>query len=172
MRFVVDVIPTDSYVRCDPASLLDFCAAHDCSVLRRTCFEEPLEPTAIGTAANRAVANALTKLAGKVVLSDAPSGYSVLRVIATTQPCAEIKQDTVFDCARLLGCAASCPVDLDGFSGDLPTELDLGSAAVADNTQGHILFDEVCAPGVAVCSRTPFNRQQQCGATRTGMRCK
>jgi hypothetical protein len=172
VRVVVDVIATDSYVRCDSSSVLDYCENHECVPLARTCFEEPLAPTVTGVAANRAVAAAIEKLTGQVVVTSAPGGYSVVRVIATTQPCSEITQTSALDCTRLLGCSASCPVALDGFTGDLPTVLDLGPAGAINTPLGKVLVDAICAQGVYVCARTPFNRQGQCMGNRTGMKCR
>jgi hypothetical protein len=77
-----------------------------------------------GAEAITVVGGAIDDLAGEVLTRDAPDGVVIVRLVGTTQSCAELAASGTFDPERLVGCAHSCPGDLDEIHGDLLLSLE------------------------------------------------
>ena len=80
------------------------------------------------------------------VLRNAPDRPVMIRVVATTQPCAEIQQPAGDVYVNLrgdaaVGCAYSCPVQLDQVQGSISVSLDA--------------LSEYCESEVRVCAKFP-----------------
>ncbi len=83
-----------------------------------------------------------------VVFSDAPHHPVIVRVVATTQPCSEIRLDdgvvwTSLAAGEVIGCAYSCPVDLDIVDGTLEVGL---------NYDARDLTPQQCVHAVQACA--------------------
>lgn len=72
------------------------------------------------------------------VTLDAPSQPVLIRAVATTESC-DALPDT-FDAAKLVGCAYSCPVQLDGIDGPIALSLDTLDTACERQVIGCALF--------------------------------
>lgn len=119
---------------CLPDSLIDHCTAHCCPSYpsQRVCIDVTLADAA--TRSDLQLADdLLASLRGRVATHDAPDGYVLVRVVVTTETCAELEPTDAgtppeFDSTKLVGCAFSCPVRLD----EVPGSLSLGLPALGD----------------------------------------
>jgi hypothetical protein len=136
---VVDFIRLGGFPLCRPIKLLDWCRENGCEILggKRACFDLPPLPSDAGEAFE-AAATAVSDLEGSTVTSSAPDEPVLVRVVAVAATCAEVEAGGLtFDCAKLMGCANSCPVYLPGVD-DVPLDLDVSG--------------EQCEDAVVVCA--------------------
>jgi hypothetical protein len=147
VAFVVDFFALGGVPSCRPGDIARWCQgeSHDCHVIAddanapRLCFDTsaPLSPTG---EASRAMADVLAGLEGRIVTSDAPHEPVIIRVVASAQSCAQLTPGADYAADQLVGCALSCPVQLDSVSGDvlldLPTISDMCEASVVACAQG------------------------------------
>jgi hypothetical protein len=88
--------------------------------------------------------NFLERARGAVITTDAPSYPVVVRAVATTESCATIQQSSdgvdydPLDPDLAVGCAYSCPVQLDEIDGSIYLSLDA--------------LTEICEPAVRHCA--------------------
>jgi len=147
LALLVDFIGMGGLPSCRPSEMAAFCQENHCTVLTdppRVCFDLEASLGENEENAVLTVGNLVRQLEGRAVTDDAPHGPVVIRAIATAQRCADLGGATVPDDARLVGCAVSCPVQLEGVSGDilldLPTLSDRCAAGVTNCAHG--LFQE------------------------------
>lgn len=153
---VLDYLAFDGVPSCRPTQLLGWCDARGCPVVRRDCERVGLDAPLPGSAEQiqRALLDQLG--ARSPVTGDAPDGVVIVRMVMTTQPCAELREVVNYDCDALMGCVYSCPVQLDEVSGPVLLELDALSDRCTENEVG------ICAglgfgsvPGTALPSCQP-----------------
>lgn len=144
---------------CMADNFIDHCSRNCCPALpaQRVCVDVPLADAATRT--DRQLADdILNGLHGRVASSDAPDGYVYVRVVVTTETCAELEATDggtrpEFDSEQLVGCAYSCPVVLDQVQGTLALGLPaLGEqcGAVVDSC-AHA-FDRLAISGCAAAA--------------------
>ena len=125
---VVDFIRLGGLPYASVTSVVTWCEDHDCSVMapggERFCL--PLSttvsgPLQIGEGVGRVLRE---QLQGQSVIDDAPDEAVIVRLVATTEPCASITPGHVFDTDQLVACAVSVPIDgFDSLDGDVVLEL-------------------------------------------------
>ncbi|MFO0678365.1 MAG: hypothetical protein U0169_17645 [Polyangiaceae bacterium] len=163
VTFVADLVSmAGGNPRCSPASIGEWCDSHDCSPVAssRVCLERDVFDATSAEAAMTAVSRELRALSGSIFTADAPDVSAIIRVVATTQTCDELKGKTrdPFDCTKLVGCTYSCPVSMGSLSGPVDMQLDLGLNIPALLR----IYDQICLEGVYVCARTPFGTKELC----------
>ena len=146
--FVVDVLELDAegvFPGCRGEELFAYCQTHDCArSLKRTCIPDvevdfPASFDANDPVQLQALVTKLrASLAGKTLVKDAPSAPVIIRVVAM----ADCPAATKLDPTAALGCAYSCPVQLDNISGSVAISLDT--------------FSDNCEPEVQACAAFPF----------------
>lgn len=146
LRFslVVDLIELGGVPGCRGEELLAWCEAHTCA---------PIEPAGGRYCVGLDLAVDLSDLealvgdlyaqlaAGPPIIADAPSEPVVVRAVATTQACDAVVAAGAFAPDALIGCAYSCPVQLD-LVDDVQLSLDTLSPR--------------CEREVMTCARWPF----------------
>jgi len=152
VSMIVDYYALDGIPDCRPADMIKWCndKTHDCHVITddpnapRICIDEDrtLGP---GDDAVKAMADVLTALQGRLLTTDAPHEPLIVRAVATAQTCAELAGGAAYDVGKLVGCAISCPVQLDTVTSDvllaLPTLTDSCEAAVDACATGAFIKD-------------------------------
>jgi hypothetical protein len=140
LRFalLIDFIRLTGLPSCRPGEIAAFCeesgACAPLSSPARVCI--PLEQTLLlgDEPLIAAIGSLLRGLDGTLITEDAPRGPVIVRAVATAQTCAELEGDAPVDLERVIGCAVSCPVQLDAIDGevilDLPTLSDRCAAGV------------------------------------------
>jgi hypothetical protein len=129
----IEIVRVRGAPHCDGLALFDYCTEPGrCTVLSRHC--EPLVAAGFDS-----VGAALDSLDGRVVTRDAPDGTVVVRAVATADGCPAEPPPATVAAERVLGCAYSCPVQLDLVSG--PLEL----------TFEHVP-GEACLPRIEACA--------------------
>jgi hypothetical protein len=126
LRFsvLVDFIDIGGVPMCRPGDIIDFCQTRDCAPLPdRACFDVEPRTIPLGANALEVVAEMLRTLDGQLVTGDAPQTPVIIRAVATAQSCAEVPGITALDPGELIGCAWSCPVQLDSIEGDVVLDL-------------------------------------------------
>ena len=144
---VTDFIRLQGLPGCRTGQLMRWCNQHECKPLAGTRKVTPMQLPSPATGLDRevvraAVAEQLAQLKGTSVIGDAPGEGAILRVLATAQPCDQVKaDDSVFDTTRLVGCAYSCPTEFDRVSDSvylgfetLTASCDQGVRICADGT--------------------------------------
>lgn len=118
LRFnlVVDLIALGGVPGCRGEELLAWCEAHTCAPIApaagRYCV--PLDLVVDVANLPGIVDQLYAQLAAAPpIAADAPTAPVVVRAVATTQTCAEVADATDFAPEALIGCAYSCPVQLD-----------------------------------------------------------
>lgn len=114
-QLVVDVITLGgNFPGCLGEDILDRCDPASCFTAARACrtFSFPIG------ADPQVGASFLAALSGWAPIADAPDGPVIVRVVATTEPCAAIDQPldgrfAPLDSQAAIGCAYSCPTVLD-----------------------------------------------------------
>ncbi len=159
---VMDYVALGGYPRCRATEIANYCGdeGNDCNPVqsRRTCLDlEPVEiPVATFSAALDLIDTAgavfakyvKEQVSGELVTRDAPDTESILRLVGTTETCAEIeaRDGLAFDEDRLLGCSYSCPL-------------------VPSAARGEILLDfegvGACERDVITCAGTSFAPRSQ-----------
>jgi hypothetical protein len=136
---VTDFVAADGVSSGRPGALLRFCDANECPVLVRDCREVAVEvePGTTAGAVQRLVQDALAE--GGPITTDAPDGVVVIRVVLTTQPCADATfapgaEPPPFARDALAGCFYSSPLQLDGVRGEVELELDTFGGSCTDET--------------------------------------
>ncbi len=144
VALLVDFIGLGGLPSCRLSELASFCETHrSCTVLAdpaRWCLDLEAPLTAPDDAAVILVGELVRSLEGRLVTPDAPHDPVIVRAVATAQPCSELTGSTPVDVDRVVGCAMSCPVQLDGVDGDvlldLPTLSDRCASTVVACAQG------------------------------------
>jgi hypothetical protein len=132
---------------CRPADISRWCQDHDCHVISddanapRVCYDTSQALGSTGDSVH-AMADLLAGLEGKLVTADAPHEPLIVRVVASAQSCAELAGGTSYVVDELVGCALSCPVQLDAISGDVLLDLPT--------------LSDVCEAGVDACALGTF----------------
>jgi hypothetical protein len=148
LRFslLVDFVGLGGVPSCRASDIALFCEEHGCAPLStpgRVCI--PFERQLAGADNPIIVIGELLRgLDGQLVTDDAPDEPVLIRAIATAQTCEEVAGVTALDPERLVGCALSCPVQLDGVEGEVTLELPT--------------LSDTCAPGVVVCASASLGR--------------
>lgn len=137
---LIDLVELPGFPGCRGEELVAACNNGPCTIARtptRFCasitFDADLVPDnseAVVGLINEALAEA------GPVTRDAPDGTVVIRAIATAQTCSEFEANPIVD--QLVGCAHSCPVQLDAVDGPIALSLD----TLDDNCRGIV---EACA---------------------------
>jgi hypothetical protein len=134
LRFavVVDVISLGGQLPgCRGEELFAACPAGRCTIVPRAdgtryCEDITVSAADVAAALNEdsgPMLNSIrTQLQAQPVTLDAPDVPVLIRSVATTESCAAIP--TEFDLTRLVGCAYSCPVQLDEVDGPVALSLD------------------------------------------------
>jgi hypothetical protein len=134
LRFavVVDVISLGGQLPgCRGEELFAACPAGTCTIVPRAdgtryCEDITVSAADVAAAMNGNLVPMLnsirTQLQAQPVTLDAPDEPVLLRSVATTESCAAIPAE--FDLDRLVGCAYSCPVQLDEVDGPVALSLD------------------------------------------------
>ncbi len=139
LRFslLVDFIGLGGLPTCRTADIANFCQSHACAPLAdpaRLCIDLEVSLAGDQETAVQALAALLKSLDGRVVTDDAPHAPVIIRAVASAQPCSELPGGTTPDPLQLVGCATSCPVQLESVEGDilldLPTLSDQCAASV------------------------------------------
>jgi hypothetical protein len=143
LSIVIDLIDLPGFPGCRGEELVAACANGRCPFTPaspRYChtisFSASLVPDQLGEAV-RQMREQLAMHAP--VAADAPNGTVLVRAIATAQSCDEF--ETAFDETLLVGCAHSCPVQLDAVDGSIALSLDT--------------LDDNCRTIVEACARFP-----------------
>jgi hypothetical protein len=152
VTFVVDYIALHGAPKCDSQSLEDWCSGHSCTVIGRSCFERALDATR-ASKSTQSVADAYARVRGERLTATVPPEPVLVRVVGTTEPCATVAatSSSPFACDALVGCAASCPVLLEGLDGPVEVNLDIGKGLLGDE-----LYEMICSVGVEKCARVPY----------------
>jgi hypothetical protein len=162
INLVVDLITVGGLPRCDAESMILWCQSHLCSPVpsTRVCLPVALADDAgPGDAAVQAVKQAVLSVKNQLFLDPPPADYSVVRMVATTEPCSVLlggKEE--FDCSYLIGCALSCAVSLPSYSADeLQLALDLGPLDTRFPLPTFAQARQLsCGVSVEVCAGTPI----------------
>lgn len=148
LSLVVDFISLDGLPDCRLPGLAGWCRSHPCAPIAsaRVCFSENLgSQLAMGAPPVGALTMLVASLRGQPVSNNAPTVPLLVRLVATTQSCAELQQSgtLAFDPNQLLGCAESCPVRLQDTDGDLQLDIDFLPTGPTDhNCEGQV---QLCA---------------------------
>ncbi len=136
---LIDFIDLRGLPTCRPSDIARWCTDHTCAPITddpahdRVCFDFDQQ---LGTSdAVKAMGDVLAELDGRLITDDGPSQPVIVRAVATAQRCSDLAAPTAgYDTTLLVGCAMSCPVQLQSVSGDvlldLPTLSDMCEASV------------------------------------------
>ncbi len=137
LNLVVDFVSLDQGVPgCRGAQIIAWCASHDCTPLpRRVCVPYDAPPSlSIRTDTiqnlrfdlNQSIFGSGGALDGVSLTGDAPQGTTLIRTVATLEPCDSLltydsgaKTYPSFDVAQLVGCAYSSPVSIGSARGEV-----------------------------------------------------
>jgi hypothetical protein len=134
LRFsiIVDVITLGGELPgCRGEELFAACGDGACTIVPRDdgtryCQEVEVDAAAVIAAIDDDLEPLLddirTQLRVEPVTLDAPDEPVLIRAVATTEPCAALSPG--FDLERLVGCAYSCPAQLDEVTGSIALSLD------------------------------------------------
>lgn len=144
---LIDFVRTGGLPSCELNEIANWCGSHDCESISddpahaRRCFSyDRTVAVASNDAAVRAMGDAVANATGELISDDAPHEPVIIRAVATAQRCEEFTSNTTpFDPTRVIGCAYSCPIQLDAFEGDIL--LDLRTAP------------QMCEQNVMACAR-------------------
>jgi hypothetical protein len=131
---VVEFVGLDGVPSCRAGDIVDFCLEHGCEVLPggRVCTPVPERQLGLGENVVAVIGEMLRGLDGILVTADAPHGPVIVRAIATTQDCSALAGITALDPLQLVGCALSCPVQLESVEGEVSLDLPTLSEQCAD----------------------------------------
>lgn len=151
LALVVDVLELDAsgvFPGCRGEELLSLCRNRDCKKsVRRQCVEGVRVEFPPGFDPNNAahvkglVDTFHTALGSKPLLKDLPDSPVIIRVVAMKTCPANWEAAQPLEADDALGCAYSCPVQLDQVSGSVAISLDT--------------FDDNCEPAVRSCAAFP-----------------
>lgn len=117
----------------------------------RFCEEVHIDRAALGSDPQTAIRNYLAENFSNIT-SEAPHRAVIVRAVATTQACGQLTVTTTAEWpapapADVLGCAYSCPVDLDDLDGTLQLGLNLDlKGATAQQ----------CVAAIDACAQFPY----------------
>ena len=152
-RVVVDIIDLGGGLPgCRGEELVQTCATPGrCSIATRSdgtrfCAELDLPIALLGLAdQSQLVATVHDQLTKQAITTDAPDRPVLIRSVATTETCDAFEgagaATHAFAQAQVIGCAYSCPVQLDDIAGPIALSLDV--------------FDDHCEAQVKVCASFP-----------------
>lgn len=157
VSLLVDFIGLGGLPSCRQTDIAAFCETHTCTALAdppRFCIplERPL--TGADEAAVLVVGDLVRSLEGTQVTEDAPHDPVIIRAVATAQSCDELAGGAAYDVAKLVGCAVSCPVQLEGVEGDVLLDLPT--------------LSDRCAAGVQACALGEFAVPSTVGQAASG----
>jgi hypothetical protein len=153
---VVDTIRLGGYPRCRATEILNFCAERDCAPIasERRCFDLPTLTVPVEgdrRADTEKLLNVFHRyirdgLKDALVTADAVDEEVIMRLVGTTERCAELESKTklAFDVTRLLGCNYSCPIVPTAVRGEVLLDLDA-------------LTQSFCEPAVRACAAETFS---------------
>jgi hypothetical protein len=150
VAILVDFVRLGGVPGCRPSDIAQWCIGHGCTPITddpahaRVCFdyERQLGTLASGDDALKAMGDALADVDGRMISDDAPHEPVLVRAVATAQPCSDFTgAEAVYDTTQLVGCAMSCPVQLDSVGGDVSLELPTLSDKCEDGV-------DACATGM------------------------
>jgi hypothetical protein len=121
---VIDFVRLGGVAGCRTGQLVEWCSTHSCAPIAstRSCVELKLPSPAAGVPREELRAQLLAAMrapGAKEALADAPDEFVLVRVVGTTERCADVLPAAnasllpAFDKAKLVGCAYSCPVYFD-----------------------------------------------------------
>lgn len=153
VAFIVDFIALGGQPKCDTDSLSTWCESHACTVVGRSCFDAAVASGSATETSNQAIAKAYASIRGEKLTAAVPSEPVLVRLVATTETCSTLMAKTAapFECAKLVGCASSCPVLLEGLDAAVDVNLDMGKGYVGDS-----VYESICGVGVEMCAMVPF----------------
>ena len=152
-QLVIDVVDLQGkFPSCRGEELLAACRASPCPIAvsasptRRYCERIAVPISMDGAELRRTIGEQLASR-GKI-LADAPARPVMIRAVTTQQPCDEVAlvkpedptQYVDLDPDRALGCAYSCPVQLDEISGSLSVSLDVLTPFCEDTVRACAAF--------------------------------
>jgi hypothetical protein len=107
---------------CGPSGLVDYCETHDCVPLT-----DPLvapiqidEPAPTPGSAQDFVNAQIRALDGRVLIDDGPAGPLLIRGVVVAGRCKDAPPYRPHDPGAVMGCAVSCPLELDTVDGEIP----------------------------------------------------
>lgn len=144
-RLVIDVIDLGGqFPGCRGEELVSACKGGKCKLVRRPdgtryCKEVTFDRADLAGPDLRPLLLELREQLGtEPVTSNAPDRPVILRAVATHQTCEEL--DAPFVDTELLGCAYSCPAQLDGIDGPVSLSLDVLDTACEKVVRGCAKF--------------------------------
>lgn len=145
-QVVVDLVDLGGQVPgCRGEELLAACGDGACTLAptpRRFCTSVEIARDELATAGRDALIERLrAALASEPVTRDAPEAPVVIRVATTSESCDSV-QDGTLALDQVVGCAYSCPVQLDEVDGPIAVSLDT--------------LDDRCVDEMRVCAAFPF----------------
>jgi hypothetical protein len=145
LRFsvLVDFIGIGGVPMCRPGDILEFCQTRDCAPLpvpERLCIDLEARSIPLGGNVIDVATEMLRTLDGHLITADAPRTPVIIRAVATAQRCADVPGVTALDPDQLIGCAWSCPAQLDAVEGEVVLDL----PAFGDRCAASVVF---CATG-------------------------
>jgi hypothetical protein len=143
---VIDFVRLGGLPGCRSGQIIRWCADHPCTVIpdHRVCIPAPLpDITGLTRAdAREEIREALRSLSGAAVSSEAPDEFIIVRATATLESCEALQASggtvPTMNEEELVGCAYSCPVELNAIEGDVYLGFDT--------------LTEQCAQGIHVCA--------------------
>jgi len=131
---VVDYIALGGIPSCRPTRLVEWCNGRSCELVRRQCQEVAVTEVQERLDGGLVTIERLNTVVQDVLhdrgpfTDDAPDGPVMIRMTVTTERCAALEGDLatlrLFACSGLVGCAYSCPVQIDAVQGDLDLDYD------------------------------------------------
>jgi len=127
---VIDVIDlAKQFPGCRGEELVTACTEKQCTIVPRADGTRYCQPVTFDRSEILAsdlrplLARIRGQLAMDAVTLDAPDQPVLIRAVATTEPCDTVP--SIFDPTQLVGCAYSCPVQLDAVDGPIALSLDV-----------------------------------------------
>lgn len=106
---------------CGPNGIADYCETHACAALSSPVVEPlQLDVPAPTSGINEFVVGLLRELDGTVLTDDGPDGPVMMRAVVVAGLCDATPPFHPYDPARVMGCAVTCPLELDTVDGQIP----------------------------------------------------
>jgi hypothetical protein len=153
-NLVVDFIGLGGAPGCRPFEIEAWCGDRPCTSVFRRCVPLSLDPPPArllrdrGPLLARNVGTAVKAAEAFTITEDAPDDVVLVRAVATTQSCDGLADDPAarLDPSAVLGCAYSCPVQLD----DVTEPIVLAQPAAVIEQLG--TGTPLCVPATASCA--------------------
>jgi hypothetical protein len=136
VAMVYDFIHLGGLPGCRNSQIASWCEKNDCQPMpqRRRCKEIEV-PIDFNPDPGENIRAVLAELPGAVLTEDAPDEPVIIRLVAVAKmTCDELGQDMAFPEESVVGCAISCPVQLDYVEGAVLLDL----PAVGERCEGAV----------------------------------